>query len=45
MTKKTFEEKFAVVKGHKDEGNKLFKAGKFEAAKDKYSETITNLNV
>jgi hypothetical protein len=41
---KTFEEKFALVKANKDEGTKLFKAGQFEAAKEKYAETINNLN-
>lgn len=43
--KKSFEEKFALVKANKDEGNKLFKAGKFDDAKEKYAETINNLNV
>ena len=42
---KTFDEKFALIKANKDEGNKLFKDGKYDAAKDKYAETINNLNV
>lgn len=42
---KSFEEKFSLVKKNKDEGNKLFKEGNFELAKDKYAETINLLNV
>lgn len=41
----TFDEKFAVAKEVKDEGNRLFKNKQFEEAKDKYAEAISALNV